>query len=35
MADSSLLTSGQRGGLRIALGAISILLGLAALSGLA
>ena len=31
MADSPLLTSGQRGGLRIALGAISILLGLAAL----
>lgn len=31
MPDSPLLTSGQRGGLRIALGVISILLGLAAL----
>ena len=31
MPDSPLLTSGQRGGLRIALGAISILLGLVAL----
>jgi uncharacterized membrane protein HdeD (DUF308 family) len=31
MADPALLTSGQRGGLRIALGALSILLGLAAL----
>ena len=31
MADQALLTSGQRGALRIALGAISVLLGLAAL----
>jgi uncharacterized membrane protein HdeD (DUF308 family) len=31
MADPALLTGGQRGGLRIALGAILVLLGLAAL----